>query len=105
MYASKPGHFSGRPLAMAIFALGFALSSQVSFGADVAATSTAPIPTTGFTLSTFAGPLAGSSQPDSITVAGSTIWVGYGNTGAPDGSGGAMSQIVNIPRAARSCGC
>ncbi|HLZ67539.1 MAG TPA: hypothetical protein VKQ29_15005 [Aliidongia sp.] len=79
---------------MAIFALGFALSSQVSFGADAAAGSMAPIPTTGFTVSTFAGPLAGSSQPDSIAAVGATVWVGYGNTGAPDGTGGAKSQIV-----------
>ena len=94
MRASSPAHFFGRPLAAAIVALGFALSSQVSFGADVAATGPAPIPTTGFTLSTFAGPLTGSSQPDSIAVVGATIWVGYGNTGAPDGTGGAKSQIV-----------
>ena len=79
---------------MAVFALGFAMSSQVSFGADAAAGTTAPIPTTGFTVSTFAGPLAGSSQPDSIAAVGATVWVGYGNTGAPDGTGGAVSQIV-----------
>jgi hypothetical protein len=94
MRASNPAHFLGQPLATAIFALGLALFPQGSFGADVAAIGTAPVPTTGFTLSTFAGPLTGSSQPDSVAVAGATIWVGYGNTGAPDGSGGAMSQIV-----------
>jgi len=86
--------FVGRPAATAILALGLALSSRASLGADAAATPTAPVATTGFTVTTFAGPLAGSSQPDSIAVVGATVWVGYGNTGMPDGTGGAKSQIV-----------
>ncbi|GGF05540.1 hypothetical protein GCM10011611_08820 [Aliidongia dinghuensis] len=94
MRASNPAYFLGRPAAAAILALGLAVSSQASFGADTTAAATAPTPTTGFTLSTFAGPLAGSSQPDSIAVVGATVWVGYGNTGNPDGTGGAKSQIV-----------
>jgi hypothetical protein len=54
----------------------------------------APVPSPGFTITTFAGPLAGSTAPDSIAIVGNTVWVAYGNGGNPDGSGGAMSQIV-----------
>ncbi|MBV8683946.1 MAG: PEPxxWA-CTERM sorting domain-containing protein [Caulobacteraceae bacterium] len=45
-------------------------------------------------MSVFAGPLSGSSAPDSIAVVGPDVFVGYGNGGAPDGSGGAMSTIA-----------
>jgi hypothetical protein len=63
-----------------------------------AAALAAPVPTPvaspGFTVTVFAGPLTGSTAPDSIAVVGKSIWVAYGNGGNPDGSGGAMSQIV-----------
>ncbi len=54
----------------------------------------APQAAAGYTLSQFAGPLSGSSAPDSIAVAGNSVFVGYGNSGAPDGSGGAVSTIA-----------
>jgi hypothetical protein len=47
-----------------------------------------------YTLSTFAQSESGYSDPDSVTFNESNIFVGYGNGGAPDGSGGAMSTIV-----------
>ncbi len=49
----------------------------------------------GYTAKVFsAAPPSGSSAPDSITVDGLNVYVGYGNGGNPDGSGGAMSTIV-----------
>jgi hypothetical protein len=62
--------------------------------AAVAAPPPPPVPSPGFTITVFAGPLAGSTAPDSIAVVGQHVWVAYGNVGNPDGSGGAMSQIV-----------
>jgi hypothetical protein len=56
--------------------------------AALAAPPPAPVPSPGFTITTFAGPLAGSTAPDSIAVVGKHVWVGYGNGGSPDGSGG-----------------
>ncbi|MDB5482653.1 MAG: hypothetical protein JWO83_3706 [Caulobacteraceae bacterium] len=56
----------------------------------VAAVTVAP----GYSLSVFAGPLAGSSAPDSIATVGADVFVGYGNGGNPDGSGGATSTIA-----------
>src|SRR6202035_3115536 len=47
-----------------------------------------------YSFSTFAMSENGYSQPDSITFSRSNIFVGYGNGGNPDGSGGAMSTIV-----------
>lgn len=38
--------------------------------------------------------MAGSSAPDSIATVGNKVFVGYGNGGAPDGSGGAVSTIA-----------
>src|SRR5438105_1728164 len=60
--------------------------------AALAAPPPAPVPSPGFAITTFAGPLAGSTAPDSIAVVGSSVWVAYGNGGNPDGSGGAKSQ-------------
>jgi hypothetical protein len=54
----------------------------------------APSASAGYSLSVFAAPLAGSSAPDSIAVAGQDVFIGYGDGGAPDGSGGAMSTIA-----------
>jgi hypothetical protein len=60
--------------------------------AGSAAAAVTPAP--GYTLSVFAGPLTGSSAPDSLATVGHDVFVGYGNGGAPDGSGGAMSTIA-----------
>jgi hypothetical protein len=67
-----------------------ALAIPLAAGGASAATVVAP----GYALSVFAGPLAGSSAPDSLAVVGSTVFVGYGNGGNPDGSGGALSTIA-----------
>jgi hypothetical protein len=63
-------------------------------GSAAAAVTVAP----GYSLSVFAGPLSGSSAPDSITTAGNDVFVGYGNGGAPDGSGGATSTIAEYSK-------
>lgn len=60
--------------------------------------SAVPVVSAGYALSVFAAPLAGSSAPDSIATAGGNVFVGYGNGGAPDGSGGAMSTIAEYSK-------
>lgn len=50
-------------------------------------------PASGYTISTFATNGAGYSQPDSIAVDGSTVWVGYGNGVPPDGSSGSSTIV------------
>src|SRR5208282_5355398 len=47
-----------------------------------------------YAVATFATPPTGLSAPDSITFSSTNIFVGYGNGGAPDGSGGARSNVV-----------
>ncbi|PNE10737.1 MAG: hypothetical protein CR217_12665 [Beijerinckiaceae bacterium] len=69
--------------------------------AALAAPPPTPIASPGFTVTVFAGPLIGSTAPDSIAIVGKHVWVGYGNGGAPDGSGGAMSQIVEYSSAGK----
>jgi hypothetical protein len=54
----------------------------------------APTPVAPYSLSTFAVSQNGYSKPDSITFSRTNVFVGYGNGGNPDGSGGAMSTIV-----------
>src|ERR1700722_3710082 len=54
----------------------------------------APLVSPPYTLSTFAQSENGYTDPDSVTFNNKNIFVGYGNGGAPDGSGGAMSTIV-----------
>jgi hypothetical protein len=69
--------------------------------AALAAPPPTPVPSPGFTITTFAGPLAGSTAPDSIAVVGNFVWVAYGNNGNPDGSKGAKSQIVEYSSAGK----
>jgi len=47
-----------------------------------------------YSVATFATAPSGLSAPDSITFSATNVFVGYGNGGAPDGSGGAMSNVV-----------
>ena len=47
-----------------------------------------------YSVTTFASAPAGLSAPDSVTFSSTNVFVGYGNGGAPDGSGGAMSNVV-----------
>ena len=64
-------------------------------GAADAQTSAKPIVTPGFSLAVFAAGSGGLiSAPDSLAVLDGHVWVGYANNGAPDGSNGAMSVIV-----------
>ncbi|MEM5451618.1 MULTISPECIES: hypothetical protein [Paraburkholderia] len=64
-------------------------------GAADAQTAAKPIVTPGFSLSVFATGSGGlMSAPDSLAVLDDHVWVGYANTGAPDGTNGAMSVIV-----------
>ena len=52
------------------------------------------VATSPYSVTTFATAPSGLSAPDSITFSASNVFVGYGNGGAPDGSGGAMSNVV-----------
>ncbi|HLZ83624.1 MAG TPA: hypothetical protein VKQ54_08660, partial [Caulobacteraceae bacterium] len=84
---SSVGRFSYSASTLSLL-VGLALAATAS--SAVAAVTVAP----GYSLSVFAGPLAGSSAPDSIAAVGGDVFVGYGNGGNPDGSGGAMSTIA-----------
>jgi hypothetical protein len=53
-----------------------------------------PVPFAPYSVSTFAIAENGYTAPDSITFSRNNVFVGYGNGGAPDGSGGAKSTIV-----------
>ncbi|HEV7995473.1 MAG TPA: hypothetical protein VGP52_04355 [Stellaceae bacterium] len=76
-------------------ALGVALlpAAAMILGAPACAVA-GPTAVAGYTLTTFASAPAGSSAPDSIAVVGNDVFVGYGNNGNPDGSGGAVSTIA-----------
>jgi hypothetical protein len=52
------------------------------------------VATAPYSVTTFATAPTGLSAPDSVTFSSTNIFVGYGNGGAPDGSGGAMSNVV-----------
>ena len=77
-----------------------ALYLGLMIGASTAAAGTSStgaeglVVTPPYSLSTFAQSENGYTDPDSVTFNASDIFVGYGNGGAPDGSGGAMSTIV-----------
>jgi hypothetical protein len=53
-----------------------------------------PTATPPYSITTFASNPTGLSKPDSITFNATSVFVGYGNGGHADGSGGAMSNIV-----------
>ena len=53
-----------------------------------------PVATAPYSVTTFATAPAGLSAPDSVTFSATNVFVGYGNGGLPDGSGGAISDIV-----------
>ena len=63
------------------------ISMPASSAAQVVAT--AP-----YSVTTFAAAPMGLSAPDSVTFSSTNVFVGYGNGGMPDGSGGAMSNVV-----------
>jgi hypothetical protein len=68
---------------LTIFAVLFPLTG------NAAVTATAP-----YSISVFAQAASGQTAPDSIAFDSTNIFVGFGNGGAPDGSGGAVSTIV-----------
>jgi hypothetical protein len=84
--------------------IGSRLASALCLGLMIGASSAARASNTGilvgpivsppYALSTFAVSESGYTDPDSVTFNDTNIFVGYGNGGAPDGSGGAMSTIV-----------
>lgn len=47
-----------------------------------------------YSATTFATAPKGLSAPDSIAFSATNVFIGYGNGGNPDGSGGAMSNVV-----------
>jgi len=53
-----------------------------------------PVATPPYSVGTFATAPKGLKAPDSITFSSTNVFVGYGNGGAPDGSGGAMSNVI-----------
>jgi hypothetical protein len=83
------------------------LAALVPVAMVVLATSVAhatPSAAPGYTLTTFATAPSGSSAPDSIAIAEGAVFVGYGNGGNPDGSGGAMSTIAKYSLSGRLLG-
>ncbi len=58
----------------------------------------APVAASGYNIGLFAAGLAGTSAADSVLVIGNDVYVGYGNGGNPDGSGGAVSTIAEFSR-------
>jgi hypothetical protein len=57
-----------------------------------------PVAGSGYSIRLFAGGPAGTSAADSVLVVGNDVYVGYGNGGNPDGSGGAVSTIMEFSR-------
>lgn len=78
--------------ALASLALG-SVTALFALGTTAHAATTATA-APGFDISVFATPPAGLSKPDSLAVVNGNVWIAYGNQGKPDGSGGAVSQIV-----------
>jgi hypothetical protein len=52
------------------------------------------VASTPYSVSIFATAPNGLSAPDSVTFSSTNVFIGYGNGGAPDGSGGASSNVV-----------
>jgi hypothetical protein len=57
-----------------------------------------PVAAPGYGIGLFAAGPSGTSAADSVLVVGNDVYVGYGNGGNPDGSGGAVSTIVEFGR-------
>ncbi len=73
-------------------------AALLAIGTTTVSAAAAPTAAAGYSLTTFAGPLAGSSAPDSLAVVGGNVFVGYGNGGDPTGAGGAMSTIAEYSK-------
>ena len=75
-----------------VSSLAVAIALTASAGASQAAPAAAP----GYSVNLFAAGPAGTSAANSVMVIGNDVYVGYGNGGNADGSGGAMSTIVEF---------
>jgi hypothetical protein len=53
-----------------------------------------PVAVAPYTITTFATGTDTIFAPDSVTFSATNVFVGFGNGGAPDGSGGAMSNVI-----------
>ena len=73
-------------------------ATLLAVGTITAPAAAVPTAAAGYVLTTFAGPLAGSSAPDSIAVVGGNVFVGYGNGGDPTRASGAMSTIAEYSK-------
>ncbi len=74
------------------------LAGACSLGAALALTAAGAyaqvVATAPYSVTTFATAPTGLSAPDSVTFSSTNVFIGYGNGGAPDGSGGAISNVV-----------
>lgn len=61
-----------------------------------------PVAAAPYSVAVFATNPAGMSKPDSIAVSATNVFVGYGNGGNPDGSGGAKSDVVEYDLTGKS---
>ena len=75
------------------------LAVATALMASAGAAYAAPVAAPGYSVSLFAAGPAGTSKVDSVEVVGNKVYVGYGNGGAPDGSGGAISTIAEFSSA------
>jgi len=71
-----------------------ALSSMIITCTATAARAQVPVATAPYSVTTFATAPAGLSAPDSVTFSATNVFIGYGNNGAADGSGNAVSNVV-----------
>ena len=74
------------------------LSIAAATATALAAARADPVAASGYSISLFAGGPVGTSAADLVLVVGNDVYVGYGNGGNPDGSGGAVSTIVEFSR-------
>jgi hypothetical protein len=73
-----------------------AIAAATAMGASAAHAD--PVAASGYSISLFAAGPAGTSAADSVLTIGNDVYVGFGNGGKPDGSGGAVSTIVEFSR-------
>jgi hypothetical protein len=74
--------------------IGLSLMLATTVRPSISLAISVPTATPPYTVTTFATNPTGLSAPDSIAFNGTEVFVGYGNGGNPDGSGGAMSNII-----------
>jgi hypothetical protein len=90
----KPNTYAGRAITLIAIAAGTAIGAAAAAHAD-------PVAAAGYSIGLFAAGPAGTSAADSVLVIGNDVYVGYGNGGNPDGSGGAVSTIAEFSRSGK----